>query len=129
MTAATTATATDPLTALRPRLFGIAYRMLGVRADAEDVLQDAWLRWSRQDTAARRRPGKERERDRTTVFRTPAPRLVCPYRLEQQMQSTSDDRVPVLITGGLVTVVPIVILFLLLERYFRGGLLQGSTTG
>jgi RNA polymerase sigma-70 factor (ECF subfamily) len=33
-------------TALRPRLFSIAYRMLGIRADAEDVLQDAWLRWS-----------------------------------------------------------------------------------
>ena len=30
---------------LRPRLFGIAYRMLGVAADAEDVVQDAWLRW------------------------------------------------------------------------------------
>ena len=29
----------------RPRLFGLAYRMLGCRADAEDVLQDAWLRW------------------------------------------------------------------------------------
>ena len=36
---------------LRPRLFGIAYRMLGVRADAEDVLQDAWLRWSDADHA------------------------------------------------------------------------------
>lgn len=31
---------------LRPRLFSIAYRMLGSRADAEDVVQDAWLRWS-----------------------------------------------------------------------------------
>jgi len=31
----------------RPRLFGIAYRMLGSRADAEDVLQDAYLRWHR----------------------------------------------------------------------------------
>jgi len=30
---------------LRPRLFSIAYRMLGMRADAEDVVQDAWLRW------------------------------------------------------------------------------------
>jgi RNA polymerase sigma-70 factor (ECF subfamily) len=30
----------------RTRLLGIAYRMLGSRADAEDVLQDAWLRWS-----------------------------------------------------------------------------------
>lgn len=37
---------------LRPRLFGIAYRMLGVRADAEDVLQDAWLRWSDADHAS-----------------------------------------------------------------------------
>jgi RNA polymerase sigma factor (sigma-70 family) len=29
----------------RRRLFGIAYRMLRTRADAEDVLQDAYLRW------------------------------------------------------------------------------------
>lgn len=32
-------------TSCRPRLYGIAYRMLGSRADAEDVLQDAYLRW------------------------------------------------------------------------------------
>ena len=31
---------------LRPRLRRIAYRMLGSTADAEDVVQDAWLRWS-----------------------------------------------------------------------------------
>jgi len=43
---------TDPFAALRPRLFAIAYRMLGTRADAEDVLQDAWLRWHRADQAA-----------------------------------------------------------------------------
>ena len=36
----------------RPVLFGIAYRMLGSAADAEDILQDAWLSWSRVDTAA-----------------------------------------------------------------------------
>lgn len=35
----------EVFSALRPRLFSIAYRMLGVRADAEDVVQDAWLRW------------------------------------------------------------------------------------
>jgi RNA polymerase sigma-70 factor (ECF subfamily) len=35
----------------RPRLFGLAYRMLGVPADAEDVLHDAWLRWQAQDAA------------------------------------------------------------------------------
>lgn len=32
--------------AARPRLLGLAYRMLGVLADAEDVVQEAWLRWS-----------------------------------------------------------------------------------
>lgn len=44
--------ADDTFATLRPRLFGIAYRMLGVRADAEDVVQDAWLRWSGTDTSA-----------------------------------------------------------------------------
>ena len=34
----------------RPRLFGLAYRMLGTPTDAEDVLHDAWLRWHAQDT-------------------------------------------------------------------------------
>jgi len=31
---------------LRPRLQSIAYRMLGSVAEAEDVVQDAWLRWN-----------------------------------------------------------------------------------
>lgn len=34
---------------LRPRLLGIAYRMLGVVAEAEDTVQDAWLRWHGTD--------------------------------------------------------------------------------
>jgi RNA polymerase sigma-70 factor (ECF subfamily) len=34
----------------RPRLFGLAYRMLGSPSEAEDVLHDAWLRWHAQDT-------------------------------------------------------------------------------
>jgi RNA polymerase sigma-70 factor (ECF subfamily) len=42
----------EPFESLRPRLFGIAYRMLGVRADAEDVVQEAWLRWQVADTAS-----------------------------------------------------------------------------
>lgn len=35
----------DPLTPRRERLFALARRLLGSRADAEDLLQDAWLRW------------------------------------------------------------------------------------
>jgi RNA polymerase sigma-70 factor (ECF subfamily) len=33
----------------RPRLFGIAYRMLGVVAEAEDIVQDVWVRWQSTD--------------------------------------------------------------------------------
>lgn len=33
---------------LRPMLFGVAYRMLGSATEAEDVLQDAYLRWQGQ---------------------------------------------------------------------------------
>jgi RNA polymerase sigma-70 factor (ECF subfamily) len=36
----------------RPRLFGIAYRMLGSAAEAEDIVQDVWLRWQAADRAA-----------------------------------------------------------------------------
>jgi RNA polymerase sigma-70 factor (ECF subfamily) len=31
----------------RGRLYGIAYRMLGSRAEADDIVQEAWLRWAR----------------------------------------------------------------------------------
>ncbi|WP_395244176.1 RNA polymerase sigma-70 factor [Agromyces sp. MMS24-K17] len=36
-------------TAVRPRLFGIAYRMLGSASEAEDLVQEAWLRWQGTD--------------------------------------------------------------------------------
>ena len=34
---------------VRPRLFGIAYRMLGSAAEAEDIVQDVWVRWQTAD--------------------------------------------------------------------------------
>ena len=41
--------AADAFAAARPRLFAIAYRMLGTRADAEDLVQDTWLRWHQHE--------------------------------------------------------------------------------
>jgi len=43
----------DPL---RPRLIRVAYRMLGSVADAEDIVQDAFIRWLAVDRAAVREP-------------------------------------------------------------------------
>jgi RNA polymerase sigma-70 factor (ECF subfamily) len=40
----------------RDRLFGLAYRMLASVSEAEDVLQDAWLRWQAVDLATVERP-------------------------------------------------------------------------
>jgi RNA polymerase sigma-70 factor, ECF subfamily len=40
----------------RPRLLGLAYRMLGSLADADDVVQEAWLRWQRADGEEIREP-------------------------------------------------------------------------
>ena len=48
--------ATVEFQAARARLFGIAYRMLGRVAEAEDVVQDAWLRWQGTDRSQVRNP-------------------------------------------------------------------------
>ena len=37
---------------MRRRLFGIAYRILGSAAEAEDIVQDVWLRWQATDRSA-----------------------------------------------------------------------------
>jgi RNA polymerase sigma-70 factor (ECF subfamily) len=42
-------TMTDAFEEHRNLLFAVAYRMLGTAADAEDAVQDAWLRWSSGD--------------------------------------------------------------------------------
>ena len=40
----------------RSRLFGLAYRMLGMRAEAEDIVQEAYLRWHSADHDSLRSP-------------------------------------------------------------------------
>jgi RNA polymerase sigma-70 factor, ECF subfamily len=52
----TTDTETDVFEEHRPVLLGVAYRMLGRLADAEDVVQEAWLRWSGAGRADVREP-------------------------------------------------------------------------
>lgn len=52
----TTETVTDVFEEHRPVLMGVAYRMLGRVADAEDVVQEAWLRWSAADRTDVREP-------------------------------------------------------------------------
>jgi RNA polymerase sigma-70 factor (ECF subfamily) len=39
----------DPVATHRSLLFTVAYEMLGSAADAEDVLQESWLRWADVD--------------------------------------------------------------------------------
>ncbi|WP_327347168.1 RNA polymerase sigma-70 factor [Streptomyces europaeiscabiei] len=52
----TTDIETDVFEEHRPVLMGVAYRMLGRVADAEDVVQEAWLRWSGADRSDVREP-------------------------------------------------------------------------
>jgi RNA polymerase sigma-70 factor, ECF subfamily len=42
----------EAFAACRPRLLGIAYGLLGELTEAEDVVQDAWLRWDQADSDA-----------------------------------------------------------------------------
>ncbi len=44
-------------TSVRPRLFGIAYRMLSSASEAEDLVQDVWLRWQGYDRSTVQNPG------------------------------------------------------------------------
>src|SRR5438477_6525872 len=48
--------ASDDVVELRPRLLGLAYRVLSDYDEAEDVVQDAYLRWQRADQHAIRSP-------------------------------------------------------------------------
>src|SRR5262249_45772556 len=45
-----TSTQVTEFEALRPHLMSVAYRLTGTVADAEDIVQEAWLRWYRQDS-------------------------------------------------------------------------------
>lgn len=46
-----TSTQVTEFEALRPHLMAVAYRVTGTVADADDIVQEAWLRWDKQDGA------------------------------------------------------------------------------
>jgi RNA polymerase sigma-70 factor (ECF subfamily) len=52
---------------MRPRLFGIAYRVLGCANEADDVVQDTWIRWQGTD--------RSKVRDATAFLAATATRL------------------------------------------------------
>ena len=65
--------------AVRPRLFGIAYRTLERAADAEDVVQDAWIRWQGSDSSTlsstpHRRAISQRSNSSSSPMSSRAPR-------------------------------------------------------
>jgi RNA polymerase sigma-70 factor (ECF subfamily) len=65
--------ATEAFVAHRNLLFTVAYEMLGSAADAEDVLQETWLRWAGVDL------GTVRDR-RSAAARSPTSAPGCPSR-------------------------------------------------
>ncbi|HEY3506933.1 MAG TPA: sigma-70 family RNA polymerase sigma factor [Actinocatenispora sp.] len=75
-----------PFEAHRRRLFGLAYRMLGSASEAEDVVQDAYLRWHGTEPGGVREPGGWLVRvvtnlclNRLTAARTTRERYVGPW--------------------------------------------------
>jgi len=68
---------------VRPRLFGIAYRMLGSAAEAEDIVQDVWVRWQSTNRKAVENP---------TAFLTTTTTRLC-INLAQSAQSRRETYV------------------------------------
>ncbi|MFG3292071.1 RNA polymerase sigma-70 factor [Streptomyces sp. NPDC048179] len=48
--------ATKDFVAARPRLFGIAYRVIGSAVEAEDIVQETWVRWQGTDRTVVQEP-------------------------------------------------------------------------
>jgi RNA polymerase sigma-70 factor (ECF subfamily) len=71
----------DVFTTDRPLLFSIAYRMLGSASDAEDVLQDAWLRYRGVDPSTIRTP---------KAFATTIVTRLCLDRLKSARRTRED---------------------------------------
>jgi RNA polymerase sigma-70 factor (ECF subfamily) len=85
----------------RPLMFSIAYRMLGSASDAEDVVQDAWLRYRRADADAIRSPRAFATTivtrlclDRLKSARATREEYVGPWLPEPVLTTTAGDEAP-----------------------------------
>ncbi len=101
----------------RRLLFGVAYRMLGSVADAEDTVQDAWLRWSaadRGDVADPRawlvRTTTRLALDRLTSARARRETYVGPWLPEPLLTDTSGDPADDAVLGEQVSMALLVVL-------------------
>jgi RNA polymerase sigma-70 factor (ECF subfamily) len=111
---------TDPLPvfdAHRRLLFTVAYQMLGSVADAEDTVQDAWLRWSaadRGDVAAPRawlvRTTTRLALDRLTSARARRETYVGPWLPEPLLTGTAGDPADDAVLGEQVSLALLVVL-------------------
>lgn len=92
----------------RPRLYAIAYRMLGAVAEAEDVVQEAWLRWNGTERATIETPeawlvtittrlsidrlrAAKAEREHYTGVWLPEPMLMSAPATPEQAHELADD--------------------------------------
>jgi RNA polymerase sigma-70 factor (ECF subfamily) len=110
----------DPLpafTASRRLLFGVAYQMLGSVADAEDTVQDAWLRWSaadRGDVADPRawlvRTTTRLALDRLTSARARRETYVGPWLPEPLLTGSGGDPADEAVLGEQVSLALLVVL-------------------
>src|SRR5476649_1350039 len=73
----------------RPALFAVAYRMLGSATDAEDVVQDAWLRYAAARPSDLRSPKAYLT---TIVTRLCLDRLKCRHRAARHSPDGACDR-------------------------------------
>ena len=74
--------------AVRPRLFGIAYRVLGSATEADDVVQDTWIRWQGTD--------RSKVRDAAGFLATTTARLAINVRQSARAcRETPIGRLPV----------------------------------
>ena len=70
---------------VRARLFGIAYRMLGSVVQADDIVQEVWLRWQSADRSVVQNPHGCRDDNYTTVYQSGPIRSQPPRNLYRRV--------------------------------------------